>query len=149
MRKFAMLCFAVVLSLGIAEQLFAQGTRSTEEKVVRLEEQWFEAQRDSNADLLAPLLSDKFVMTSNRDKVMNKADLLAACKKTKWTLVRLSDMNSSVFGDTVIVTGDFRGDGTDALGRPMEVHERWTHTWVKMRSGGWQCVASHTSSVTM
>jgi hypothetical protein len=33
MRKFAMLCFAVVLSLSIAEQLFAQGTRPTEEKV--------------------------------------------------------------------------------------------------------------------
>ena len=149
MRKFTMLCFAVVLSLSIAEQLFAQGTRSTEEKVVRLEEQWFEAQRDSNADLLAPLLADKFVMTSNREKVMTKADVLAACKNTKWTLVRLSDMNSSVFGDTVIVTGDFRGDGTDALGRPMEVHERLTHTWVKMPSGQWQCVASHTSSVTM
>jgi len=146
MRKFAMFCFSVVLSLSIAEQLFAQGTRSTEEKVVRLEEQWFEAQQ--NCDVLAPLLADKFVMTSNREKVMNKTDALAACKNTKWTTVRLSDMNSSVFGDTVIVTGDFRGDGTDALGKPLEVHERWTHTWVKMPSGQWQCVASHTSSVT-
>ena len=30
MRKFAMFCFSVVLSLSIAEQLFAQGTRSTD-----------------------------------------------------------------------------------------------------------------------
>jgi len=149
MRKSAMLCFVVVFSLSLAEQLFAQGTRSAEEKVVRLEEQWFEAQRDSNADLLAPLLADKFAMTSNREKVMNKADVVAACRNTKWTLVRLSDMNSSVFGDTVVVTGDFRGEGTDALGKPMEVHERFTHTWVKMPRGQWQCVASHKSTVTM
>lgn len=149
MRNFAMFCFAVVVSLSIGRQVVAQGTRSTEERVVRLESQLLEAQRTCNADVLTRLLADNFVITSNREKLTSKADVIVACKNAKWTLIRVSDLNLSVFGDTVITTGDFRGDGTDSLGRPLEVHERWTRTWVKMPSGQWQCVASHMSSAAM
>ena len=146
MRNFVMLCFAVVFSLSTAQQANAQGTRSTEERVIRLEQQWFEAQHNCDADVLTRLLADNFVMTSNREKLTNKADVIVACKNAKWTLVRVRDLNLSVFGDTVITTGDFWGDGTDPLGKPLEVHERWTRTWVKMPGGQWQCVASHMSS---
>jgi ketosteroid isomerase-like protein len=31
----------------------------------------------------------------------------------------------------------------------MDVHERFTDTWVKMPNGQWQCVASHGSPVKM
>jgi ketosteroid isomerase-like protein len=50
-------------------------------------------------------------------------------------------MKLTVFGETVVATGNFSGEGTDPSGKSFEVHERWTHTWVKMPSGQWQCAA--------
>jgi ketosteroid isomerase-like protein len=55
----------------------------------------------------------------------------------------------AIFGDTVITTGDFEGEGMDASGKSFVVHERFTHTWVKMPSGQWQCAAIYTSPITM
>jgi Domain of unknown function (DUF4440) len=104
MNKTSMWCFVVLLSLGSAEQLVAQGTRSTEEAVVRLEERWFEAQTKCNPELLAPLLADKVVITGSEGKVTNKTEVLEACKNTKWDSVRHSDMNLTVFGNTVVAT---------------------------------------------
>jgi ketosteroid isomerase-like protein len=150
MKKTSMLCLVGLLSLGSASwSLAQQGTRSTEEAVIRLEEQWFHAEATNDPDLLAPLLADKAVITGSQLKVTNKAEALATCKNTKWDNVRLTDMNLTVFGDTVVATGDFKGEGTDASGESFGIHERWTHTWVKMPSGQWQVVANHTSPVTM
>jgi ketosteroid isomerase-like protein len=143
MKKTWMWWLVGLLSLGSAGRSLAQETRSTEEAVVRLEEQWFEAQR--SCEQLAPLMSDKVLITENDGKITNKAEALESCKNTKWSLIRIKEMNLTVFGDTVIATGDFTGEGTDATGKPLEVHERWTHTWVKMPNGQWQCVASSTS----
>jgi hypothetical protein len=43
----------------------------------------------------------------------------------------------------------FKGKGTDEKGKPLDLNERWTDTWVKMPSGKWQCVASQASSIKM
>jgi len=51
----------------------------------------------------------------------------------------------TVFGDTAIATGGFKGKDTDATGKPFDNNERSTDTWMKMPSGKWQCVASHAS----
>jgi ketosteroid isomerase-like protein len=149
MKKTSMWCLIALLSLGSAAWSLAQGTQSTEEAVIRLEEQWFHAQATSNPDLLAPLLADKAVITGSEGKVTSKAEALATCKNSKWNKVQISDMNLTVFGNTVIATGDLKVDGTDASGKPFDMHERWTYTWVKMPSGQWQCVAVHTSPVTV
>jgi len=147
MKKTWMWCLIGLLSLCSAARSLAQGTRSTEEAVIRMEERWFEAQHTCNPDQLAPLLADKIVITRSDGKVINKTEELANCKDTKWSRVRLRDENLTVFGDTVIATGDFEGEGTDVSGKLLDVHERWTHTWVKMPNGQWQCVASYTSPV--
>jgi ketosteroid isomerase-like protein len=149
MKKTSMWWLIVLLSLGSAAWSLAQGTRSTEDAVIRMEGRWFEAQRSCNPDLLAPLLADKVVITGSEPKVATKAQALETCRNTKWLSIRLKDMNVEVFGDTVIATGDFQAEGTDAAGKPLDVHERWTHTWVKMPNGQWLCVAVHTSPVTV
>jgi ketosteroid isomerase-like protein len=136
-----------LLLLGTAAASLAQGTRSTEEAVVRLEARWFEAQATCHPELLAPLLADKAVIAGSEGKATNKTELLEACKNTKWDSIRLRDTNLTVFGNTVVATGDFKGEGTDTSGKPLDVHERWTHIWVKMPNGQWQCVASYTSPV--
>lgn len=149
MKKTSMWCLVGLLSIGSAGLSLAQGTRSTEEAVVRLEQEWFEAQHSCNPDLLGPLMADKVVITGSEPKVTNKADVLATCKNTKWDKVRLTDMKLTVFGETVVATGNFSGEGTDASGKSFEIHERWTHTWVKMPSGQWQCAAINTSPIPM
>ena len=59
------------------------------------------------------------------------------------------DVKVTVFGDSAIATGVFKAKGTDPSGKPLDVNERWTDTWVKMPNGKWQCVASHQWQIKM
>jgi ketosteroid isomerase-like protein len=149
MKKVLMWCLFGLLSLGSAARSQAQTTGGTEKAVAALEEQWLQSQRTNNPDLVAPLLADKFVSTGADGKVMNKAEALANAKATKYASAEYEDVKVTVFGDTAIATGGFKGNGTDASGKPMDVHERWTDTWVKMPNGNWQCVATQGSTIQM
>ena len=95
----------------------------------------------------SPLLADKFMNTGSDGKVTGKAETLATAKATKYDSADYDDVKVTVFGDAAIAMGGFEAKGTDASGKPLDVHERWTDTWVKMPKGQWQCVASHQSLV--
>ncbi len=142
----SLLAFLVFVS---AARSHAQTTGETEKAIRALENQWLLSQKTSNPDLLAPLLADKFVNTGSEGKVTAKAETLAIVKTTKFTSAQYNDVKVTVFGDTAIATGGFKGKGTDGSGKPYSVDEHWTDTWVKMPSGKWQCVASHASPVKM
>ena len=113
MKKTSVRCLVALVSLGSAAWSRAQGTRSTEEAVIRMEGRLIEAQHTCNPDLLAPLLADKIVITASDGKVTNKAEALETCKNTKWDDVRTHDWKLTVFDNAVIVTGDFQGEGTE------------------------------------
>jgi ketosteroid isomerase-like protein len=149
MKKTLMCCLIGLLSLGSAAWLQAQQTGGTEKAVAALEQQWLQSQKTNNPDLVAPLLADKFVSTGSDGKVTDKAETLATAKATKYDSVELEDVKVTAFGDTAIATGGFKAKGTDASGKPLDVNERWTDTWMKMPSGKWQCIASHVSSLKM
>jgi ketosteroid isomerase-like protein len=149
MKRAWMWCFISLLSVGSAAWSQAQTTGATEKAVAALEQQWLQSQKTNNPDLVVPLLADKIVVTMSNGKVMNKAELLADAKATKYVSAEYEDVKVTVFGDAAIATGGFKAKGTDASGKPMDTHERWTDTWVKMPSGKWQCVASHESPVKM
>ena len=127
----------------------AQAGSSTEKAVAALEQQWLQGQKANNPDLVTPLLADKIVVTEADGKVDDKAATLAFYTKTKWQSAEYIDVKVTVFGDTAIATGGFKGKGTDAMGKPFDSNERWTDTWMKMPSGKWQCVASQTTPVKM
>ena len=80
---------------------------------------------------------------------MNKTEELADAKATKYNSIEYEDVKVTVFGDTAIATGGSKAEGTDASGKPIDTHDRWTDTWVKMPNGKWQCVASHVSTIKM
>src|SRR5664279_2380304 len=139
---------ALVCSLGLLLLVTAAWSQTgTEKAVAALEQQWLEAQQTNNVDLLSPLLADKFVNTSVDGKVTNKAETLAAYKKTKWESAEYEDVRVTAYGETAIASGAFKGKGTDESGKPIIPHERWTDTWVKMPNGQWQCVASQTAPI--
>jgi ketosteroid isomerase-like protein len=149
MKRKAPWCLLGLALLLSAARLQAQQTRGAEKAVVALEQQWLQAQKTNNPDLLAPLLADKIVVTEADGKVHDKAETIAVYKKTKWDSADYDDVKVTVFGNTAIATGGFKGKGTDDMGKPMDANERWTDTWVKMPNGKWQCVASQASPVKM
>jgi ketosteroid isomerase-like protein len=149
MKKVLMWCLVGLLALGSAAMSQAQTTGGTEKAVAALEEQWLQSQKTNNPDLVAPLLADKFVGTGVDGKVMNKTEELADAKATKYNSIEYEDVKVTVFGDTAIATGGSKAKGTDASGKSMDTHDRWTDTWVKMPNGKWQCVASHVSTIKM
>ena len=144
------LCLLGLLSLfSVASVQAQQATGGTEKAIVALENQWLKSQQTNSPDLTAPLLADKFVYTSADGKVMNKAQSLADEKATKYTFADYENVQVTVFGDTAIAIGGGKFKGTDSSGKPMDVHERFTDTWVKMPDGKWQCVATHSSAIKM
>jgi ketosteroid isomerase-like protein len=149
MKRTWILCLIGLLSLGSAAWSQAQTTGGTEKAVAALEQQWLKSQKTNNPALVAPLLADKFISTGSDGKVTGKAETLATAKATKYDSAEYEDVKVTAFGDTAIATGGFKAKGTDASGKPMDIHERWTDTWVKMPSGKWQCVATHGSIIKM
>ena len=148
--KRALLCSLIgFVLLSSAASSRAQTTGDTEKAVAALEQQWLQSQKTNNPDLVAPLIADKFVGTGPDGKITGKAELLADAKATKYSSMEYEDLKVTVFGDTAIATGGSKSKGTDASGKPMDEHVRWTDTWVKMPSGKWQCVASHVSPIKM
>ena len=139
-------CLLVVLFLVNAPWSQAQQTSLAIQKTVKaLEQTWLQSQKTSNPDLLAPSLADEFVNTGSDGTVTAKSETLVLVKTMKFDTAEYYDVKVTVFGDTAIATGGFKGKGTDASGKSVSVNERWTDTWVKMPSGQWQCVASHAS----
>jgi len=147
MKKTFMWCLSGLLLVGGAGWLQAQQTGNTEKAVASMEQEWLQSQKANNPDLVAPLLADKFVNTSTDGKVTNRTETLATAKATKYDSVDYDDLKVTVFGDAAIATGTFKAKGTDSSGKPMDVNERFTDTWVKMANGKWQCVASHGSQI--
>ena len=87
--------------------------------------------------------------TGSDGKVTSKTESLANAKATKYEAVAYDDVKVTAFGRAAIATGDFKAKGTDSSRKPLDTHERFTDTWVKMPNGQWQCVASHQSSIEM
>ena len=147
MKKTSIWCLLALLSLvSVAGSQTAGGT---DKAVAALEQQWLQGQKTNNPDLVAPLLADKFINTGTDGKVNDKAATLAFYKNTKWDSAEYDDVKVTVFGDTAIATGVFTAKGTDPSGKPLDIRERFTDTWVKMPNGKWQCVASHGSTIKM
>ncbi len=142
-------CILGLLLLTIPAWPQSKSAVGTESAVATLEQQWLKAQQTSNPDLLEPLLADRFIETTSDGKTMGKAEALAGTKTSKYESAQYADVKVSVFGNTAIATGEFKGKGTDENGKPIASPERWTDTWVKMPNGKWQCVASHASLVKM
>ena len=149
MKIAAILCSFILILLVVAGPMRAQNNGGAEQAVAALEAKWLEAQKTSNPDLLAPLLAEKFVNTSGDGVVTAKAETLGLVKSSKYTSAEYTDVKVTVFGNTAIATGIFKGSGTDASGKAVTVNERWTDTWVKLDKEKWQCVASHASPIQM
>src|SRR5260370_18078136 len=124
MKERAIWCLRALLSL--VSVAGSQTGGGTEKAVAALEQQWLQGQKTNNPDLVAPLLADKIVVTEADGKVNDKAGTLAFYKKTKWDSAEYEDGKETVFGDTSIATGGFKGKSTDSIEIHYDNNQRWT-----------------------
>lgn len=146
------LIWGLLASLMMVSSAAAQtATRGTaEQAVTAAEHQWLKSQQTNNVDVLAPLLADKVVETTEEGKVFaGKEAVLADAKSVTWSSVDYTDLKVTVFGHTAIATGTFVGKGKDAAGKALDQRVRFTDTWVRMADGKWVCVATQDSPLKM
>jgi uncharacterized protein (TIGR02246 family) len=140
------------LAVGLMGGVVAAQTAAPsadEQAVTAAEQLWLKSQQTNDPDLLAPLLADKVVETTETGKVLRGKDAMIADARTDhWSSVSYAELKVSVFDRTAIATGAFTGKGT-AAGKPVDSHVRFTDTWVKMADGKWLCVATQDSPVKM
>jgi ketosteroid isomerase-like protein len=97
--------------------------------------------------LLKPLIAEDIAYTSPDGKLMTGAEaVLADAVSVKWSRAEYTEMKITVYAETAVVTAVFTGKGTDRAGKPVNVHERFTDTWVRSH-GHWRCIATHGSDI--
>ena len=136
-------------ALGYLAHAWAAPAGTAEQAVTAAEHQWAKGQRTNNIDLIAPLLADKVVVTTEDGTVLDgKTAVLGDAKATTWSSAEEKDLKVTVFDRTAIATGTFVGEGRDGTGKPVHAHVRFTDTWVNT-GGAWLCVAGHDSPTKM
>jgi ketosteroid isomerase-like protein len=143
--KNALAAILWLVFLGAANVAVAQADAGKE--VLALEYQWLKADQTNNADMAAALLADDYVSTGADGALASKADTIGDARARKYSSASYEDVKAHVSGSTVVVTGGYRGKGTDPEGKPFDEHLRWTDTWVRNAAGKWQCVASQYTAV--
>jgi uncharacterized protein (TIGR02246 family) len=140
---------SLTVMLAVCAAPASAGLLSADEAAVTAaEQQWLKSQQTNNAALLAPLLADKVVETTDEGKVLRGKDAVIADAKTDtWTSADYPELSVMVFDHTAIAIGVFVGKGTDAAGKALDARVRFTDTWVKMADGKWLCVATHDSPI--
>ena len=146
--KKILLCMAVAAAaLSAQAQMGDKSGGSVEKQIIALEQKWAQAQKASDADAIAPMLADNFVIVFPDGNVMNKSQALDDTKKSKMESVEASDMKVTSYGNTAVVTGIWKGKGIDGSGKPEDDRDRFVDTWRKGSDGKWQCIASGNTTI--
>ncbi len=144
MRKFLLV---ISLLSAAAMPVFAQTTakpepnNSAEQTVLKLTQEWLEAEDRVDRAALNRIIADDFLGTGPRGNTLTKTDVIPADGVTHGLAISGQDIKVRVFGDTAVVTG--RGVPKGAPERP---ELRITVVFVK-RADRWQMVAGHLSAL--
>ena len=140
-------CLLGLLALAGAMNAQTQQAADPHKALMDLENQWLQADKTNNPDMIAAAISDKYLATTSDGQLEDKAKTLEEIKTRKYNNAEYEDIRITVFGTTAIVRGGFKASGTEAAGKPFTEHLRWTDTWVKTPAGKWQVVATQYTPV--
>ena len=153
-NKLAVLGIVLLLSAGLAAQAgaHAQGKQAeaakktaaaggVEQALLDIENKWVQAGLKQDPAMLEPYLADGFMSMAADGTYINRKDYLDGIKKAKWEISEVSNMKAHVTGNHAVVTGDWRGKGTDASGKQVDTTEHWIDSFVKSPGGKWQCTS--------
>ncbi len=146
MKRLAIAVCVVVLAFGVAI-LAQQKSGSAEQELLKLEQDWTNANVKADVAFLEQILAEDWVFTDPEGVVWTKAQSLAVLKSGEDKIASMvpDDMKARVYGDAAVVTG--RNTTKETLkGKDISGLYRWTDTWIK-KAGRWQCVATHASMI--
>jgi hypothetical protein len=123
-----------------------QGTDSTAEAVLGIENKWVDALVKSDAASLDSIFADTYVDTDEHTHRSDKQGVLSVLKsgELKMESIKLSDMKVQVYGDAAVVIGSATQFG-NFKGQALAPKVIFTDTLIK-RNGNWVAVASHRSA---
>lgn len=132
----------VFAALLLATAIVAHGQTSgrTEQELLSANQEYDEALVRGDAVALDRIYSDEFIYTTPDGEVRDKAQQLAFTKSGDLKLEsgRSDDVRIRVYGKTAVMTGRFTARGK-FRGVSLDIRERYTAVWVKMR-GRWRLV---------
>lgn len=130
----------ILWSPALAQQ--KASSASDEAALKALEDKWAAALLSADANALAPILADTWVVTYVDGKVDNKAGELAALRAGtfKVSAYKNDDVRAFLYGDAAVVTGRASLKGVEH-GTAVDLVMRWTDVFVR-QNGQWRAVAS-------
>jgi ketosteroid isomerase-like protein len=117
-----------------------------EQTLTDLENKWVEAGKKNDTALMESILADGYISMDPEGKYTTKKDYVAGIGKQKWEISEISNVKVHPQGNHAVVTGDWRGKGTDGNGKSVDRTEHWIDTFMKMPDGSWKAVASGSST---
>ncbi len=134
-------------SMGQSSAGQSSSNTAEEQQLIGIEHQWADASKRGDAATVARIESDSYVFTDPSGKITGKQDDVNMIKngQAKYQTFDLSDMQAHVFGNTAVVTGRVKLQGTEN-GKDVSGTYAFTDTYVK-KDGQWQAVASQVTSI--
>lgn len=134
----ALTAVLLLLAPGLA---WAQAPATLE----RADAAWNQMRLQGDAQGLAPLLAEDWLLTHSDGRIQHRADYLQelATRQRRNTRIDNEDVQVRRYGDTAVITGT-SVQAAVSDGRPWQGRFRFTRVWVQ-RDGQWQMVASHSS----
>lgn len=134
-----------VLMLVVSASVLAVGqsqpsTNSTEDEILKLEQQWLDAASKPDQAALRKLIADNFMGTAFGPGVLSRDDIIPPDGSTANHMPKCSlvDPTATVFGDTAVLMGSLQPEGGTGGGfRVTTVFQKQTQ--------GWQIIAIHMS----
>ena len=123
----------------------ARGQTADERSLAERDPAWNALRQSGDADALAALMDDRFVLTHSDGKVQYKQDYLDELRTRKRVNQGIvnEDVMVRTYGDTGVVTGTSVQSAV-SNGQSWSGRFRFTRTWVR-RDGRWILVSSHSS----
>jgi ketosteroid isomerase-like protein len=137
----------VILLFTFSASVLAQ-SGGEESKVTALENIWNQAEMQKDVHAIESILTTDFILTTFDGSVQNKAQYVTSVidKDYHPQVLASSNMKIHLYGNTAIVTGDYREKGMEK-DKPFEHKGHFTDTWIKL-NGTWMCAASQLTVVT-
>ena len=141
-------CYTLAITASVSLSASStQTVQSDQQVLIELERGWNDAVYRQDADFVANLLADEFIVTYDDGARGDKARELALVAEFNQQVVSAvqDDFTVQVYQDTAVVWFTLNLVGM-RQGQRAEVTLRYTDVWVQ-RDGRWQCVSSQSTRV--
>ena len=134
------LAIALMAALAILGGAAASADSTARDTVAALDAKYQLAVKNNDAETMAHILSDDFVLTLGTGQTYSKTDLLTKARNKEVLYDRNEDADKTVraWGDNAVVTSKLWLKGVDK-GKPFEWHVWFSDTYVRTPAG-WRYV---------